>query len=255
MPILKANGTELYYESHGQGPALVFAHGVGGNHAIWFNQLAAFQHDYRVITFDHRGFGNSPDPQGLGRSAYTDDLSAVLDHLEVESCCLVGQSMGGGTCLGYAKMYPQRVNALVLADTLHGFILPEEAERIMQKARSETGELGQIERVLGKRAREADPAKAVLYQQLNSFNATNRYSLRGSYPHTLSPHELGALGIPVLFIAGEEDILFPVAAIKRVQQQVADSEWVEMPGAGHSAFYEQPDVFNRHIGDFLSRNS
>ena len=82
MPRLAVAGADLYYESHGSGPAIVLAHGVGGNHAIWFNQVAEFSRTHRVITFDHRGFGNSTDPDGVGRSAYSDDLAALLDHLE-----------------------------------------------------------------------------------------------------------------------------------------------------------------------------
>jgi pimeloyl-ACP methyl ester carboxylesterase len=253
MPLLAVNGTELYYESHGSGPVMVLAHGVGGNHAIWFNQIAWFAKTHRVITFDHRGFGNSTDPEQKGRSAYTDDLAALLSHLEVDSSVLVGQSMGGGTCVGYARLFPQRVRALVLADTLHGLQLPERVARIMQQAKSATEGLGQIERVLGARTRQADPARAELYRQINSFNATNRHSITGAYPYMLTPAELGALGVPVLFIAGEEDVLFPVTAIKAVQEQVAGSEWTEVTSAGHSAFYEQPEQFNRDVADFLRR--
>lgn len=253
MPLLAVNGTELYYESHGSGPVMVFAHGVGGNHAIWFNQIAQFAKTYTVITFDHRGFGNSKDLQHQGRSAHTDDLAGLLDHLGVDSCALVGQSMGGGTCVGYAKLFPNRVQALVLADTLHGLQLPENVASIMQQARAATESLGQIERVLGARTRQTDPARAELYRQINSFNATNRQSITGAYPYMLTPAELGALGVPVLFIAGEEDVLFPVTAIKAVQEQVTGSEWIEVMHAGHSAFYEQPEQFNRGVGDFLLR--
>ena len=71
MPTIEANGAALYYEDHGSSDstALVLAHGMGGNHAIWFKQLPALTPRYRVVSFDHRGFGNSTDPDGSGRSA------------------------------------------------------------------------------------------------------------------------------------------------------------------------------------------
>ena len=253
MPKLTTNGIELYYQVFGEGPVIVFAHGVGGNHAIWFHQVCRFRQTHRVVTFDHRGFGMSTDPQRLGRSAYSDDLAALLDHLEVKSCALVAQSMGGGTCVGYASQYPQRVDALVLADTLYGMVLPADVEPIMVKAKAATEDLGQIERVLGTRARESNPSLAELYRQINSFNATDRHSLQGEYAHQLSCSELESLGIPVLFIAGEHDVLFPPEAIRMVQKRVSGSEWVELAGAGHSAFLEQPENFNNHVADFLLR--
>ena len=65
MPNASLNGTEIYYETHGKGPAIVFAHGVGGNHSVWFQQVPYFARNRQVITFDHRGFGRSKEiPEG-----------------------------------------------------------------------------------------------------------------------------------------------------------------------------------------------
>ena len=61
MPLAHINGIELYYEVHGEGPALVLAHGGGGNHLSWWQQVPALAKHYRCITFDHRGFGSSRD--------------------------------------------------------------------------------------------------------------------------------------------------------------------------------------------------
>lgn len=260
MPYVSLNGAELYYELHepeGAGSlaanpsAVVLAHGVGGNHAIWFQQIDALRQSHRVITFDHRGFGNSPDPQGLGRSAHAQDLLALLDHLEIERTALVGQSMGGGTCVGLVAIAAKRLSALVLADTLHGINLPSPAEKIIRQAQEACADLGQIERVLGHRTRQREPVKATLYRQINSFNATNRHNLQGAYPQLLRPEELAASGIPILFIAGEDDIMFPVAAIRDVHARVAGSKYIEMTGAGHSAFFEDPQNFNQHVLEFL----
>jgi len=262
MPHVNLNGAELYYEDYKpdatdgdveRPPAVVLAHGVGGNHAIWFQQIDALRQTHRVVTFDHRGFGNSSDPQALGRSAHAQDLLGLLDHLNIEQTALIGQSMGGGTCVGLVALAAQRVSSLVLADTLHGIRLPARASEIMQQAQATSSNLGQIERVLGRRTREEAPAKATLYRQINSFNATDRRNLQGDYPQLLGPEELAATGIPILFIAGEDDILFPVAAIRDVQARVKGSKWIKMKGVCHSAFYEDPENFNRHVQAFLDR--
>ena len=89
MATVEIDGFSLYYEVEGDGEPLVFAHGVGGNHAHWFNQIAYFSRHYQTIVFDHRGFGNSRDPGGPGRSRFVDDLKALLDHLGIDRATLV----------------------------------------------------------------------------------------------------------------------------------------------------------------------
>ena len=122
MPKAQINGIELYYEVHGDGPAVVFAHGAGGNHLSWWQQVPVFARQYRCVIFDHRGFGQSPDvPNGPGGQAFVEDLKNLLDHLKIERAALVAQSMGGRTCLGFTLAYPERVRALVMADTTGGF--------------------------------------------------------------------------------------------------------------------------------------
>ncbi len=103
MPSARINGIDLYYESHGEGPALVFGHGRGGNHLSWWQQIPEFSRPYRCITFDHRGFGDSVDvANGPGQEAFVEDLKGLLDHLGIERARLIAQSMGGRTCLGFA---------------------------------------------------------------------------------------------------------------------------------------------------------
>jgi pimeloyl-ACP methyl ester carboxylesterase len=251
MPLLESADADIYFESHGEGEAVVFAHGMGGNHAIWWRQLERFARSYRVISFDHRGFGRSTDPAGRGRSAFVEDLRALLDHLGIERAALVGQSMGGGTCVGFCRKYPARVAALVLADTLHGIEESPAVAAIMERARTATRELPQLERVLGAAFRDANPAESFLYRQINSFNATDRHTLAGEWGTPCPPAELGATGVPVLFIAGSEDVLFPVEAIRLVQEAVDGSFLVEVSGAGHSAFWERPVEFNDSIASVL----
>ena len=101
MPYAPINGTQMFYESHGEGPAMVFAHGRGGNHLSWWQQVAAFNDRFRCITFDHRGWGLTAGADGVpDREGFVNDLAALLDYLEIDRAVLVAQSMGGVTWPG-----------------------------------------------------------------------------------------------------------------------------------------------------------
>ncbi len=250
MPLLPIGQSELYYEDQGEGPVIVLAHGIGGNHASWFQQLPVFAASYRVVTFDHRGFGRSSDVETAGRSAFVSDLLALLDHLGIDQAVLVGQSMGGGTCIGFAAAHPERVRALVLAASLHAIAEDGEVAALMDAARLATDDLDQLDRVLDPVFREASPTQAALYSAIASFNRTDRHSLTGAWPARLAPETVGG-GRPVLFLAGTRDPLFPIAAIRCVQARVPGSFLVEVD-AGHSVFFEHATEFNDSVLSFLA---
>src|SRR3954470_5003250 len=108
----------LYYEVDGSGPLLVFAHGLGGNHLSWWQQVPHFRGRYICVTFAHRGFApSSAPPGGPDPADYAGDLAALVDHLGVREVRIVAQSMGGWTALEFALAQPERVRALVLAST------------------------------------------------------------------------------------------------------------------------------------------
>jgi len=251
MPYLDRSPARLYYEVHGSGTPLVFLHGVGGNHASWFLQIAALASRYRIITYDARGFGNSTDPEGLGRDGFVEDLVALLDALDIPKPILVGQSMGGGTCLTFTCRHPGRVAGVLLADTLMGVVVPPEVAAFMAETEARTKSLSQAERVVGETFRRLHPAETVLYLQLASFNAVNVRTLAGTQPMH-APEELGATEVPVLFVVGEEDVLFPPQAIRAVQKRVAGSRLVEIAATGHSAYFERPEVFNRILTEWVA---
>ena len=245
--VLATAGAEIYWQTHGQGPAVVLAHGIGGNHAIWYRQIDALARSNRVILFDHRGFGLSRDLDGRGRDGFVDDLTALLDHLGETKAALVGQSMGAGTCIGFAHRAPERVAALAICDSLHGLVESDAVKAIMDTARAQTATMGQIERVLGA---AASRELAGLYTQIASFNAADRRSLTGRFDARPAA-ELSGNGFPILFLCGADDLLFPVAAVRLVQAEVAGSFLVEVNDAGHSAFLEQPVQFNDTILSLL----
>src|SRR5260370_3339187 len=89
MALATINGIELYYEVHGEGPALVFAHGAGGNHVSWWQQIPALAQSYRCVTFDHRGFGLSREQPGAPEArAFVGALRPLIDHLVIVDAAL-----------------------------------------------------------------------------------------------------------------------------------------------------------------------
>jgi|SRR5579863_5644930 len=116
--ILKRPGAEIYYETTGSGPAIVFAHGLGGSHLSWWQQVPYFCSHYTCVTFAHRGFAPSRLEAGVNDPAlFAEDLATLIDHLKLAEVRLVAQSMGGWTCLDYTLRHPDRVRALVMAAT------------------------------------------------------------------------------------------------------------------------------------------
>src|SRR4030095_14703258 len=96
----------------------VFAHGLGGNHLSWWQQVPHFRDRYTCVTFSHRGFApSSAPPDGPDPATYADDLAALMNHLGATDIRIVAQAMGGWTALDFALAHPRHVRALVLAST------------------------------------------------------------------------------------------------------------------------------------------
>ena len=256
MSTLLTGASTLYYELYDDTPVpgrptLVLLHGVGGNHASWFHQVTAWRPGHRLLVVDARGFGNSSDAENAGRDRFVDDLAAVLDAAEVDRAVLVAQSMGGGIAAGYTCRHPQRVAALVLADTLVGLSLPGPLAERMAVLTEGNASLTQVQRVLGPTFVAAHPTQATLYTALASFNRYNIRTLPGvGERHSLA--EIAATRVPLLFVVGEEDVLFPPAEVKAAHLATPGSTFVELPQAGHSAYFETPTAFNGAVMGWIA---
>ncbi len=254
MPFAKINGIELYYETHGSGPALVFAHGGGGSHLSWWQQVPAFASRYTVITFDHRSFGQSRDlPNGPGPNAFVEDLTALLDHLGIQKAAVAGQSMGGWTVCGFAASHPERASALILCDTTGGI---ETTEAVKSHANIRERSQGNLKQILtnayAKSFPEREPALCFLYQQISTLNthvSPNLVPMLFGMKHNVKP--IVEHKIPTLLLVGEEDVLAPPQVMESIIDQIPHARFVKIPQAGHSAYFERPDEFNRIVSDFV----
>jgi pimeloyl-ACP methyl ester carboxylesterase len=259
MPFAPIGGIQLYYEIHGpvpgDGPALVFAHGAGGNHLSWWQQVPHFASRWTCVTFDHRGFGQSRDlPDGPGGAAFADDLHGLLDHLDIRRAAIVAQSMGGWTAVGFALRWPERVERLVLCDT-HGGLTDDEVNRLWGEALAALAALPPtVHPAAGVRMADEQPALHFLYTQIAALNAHQvtdaaRFIREaGSTPLARAAE----ITVPVLVIAGSEDVLITPPLLAHVVRAFPRGRIEHVPRAGHSVYFERADLLNELIDRFLA---
>jgi 3-oxoadipate enol-lactonase len=245
----------LYYEdSGGNKPAMLFLHGAGGNHLSWWQQVPAFVTDYRCVTVDQRSFGQSPDvPHGPGCAALASDALALLDHLRLERAALVAQSMGGWAAVGLAVQQPHRCWAIVLANTVGGLTDPDISALRQELVATRPARPPVLwQGALGATFQKHDPVKTFLYAQISGLSAPRPAAFREQLQNITTPVErYAACGIPTLFITSDEDMLIWPEVSELVQSRVPGSRLRRVPAAGHSVYFEQPEVFNREVGAFL----
>ncbi len=256
MPYASVNGIDLYYESHGEGPAVVFAHGAGGNSLSWWQQVPFFSRRFRCITFDHRAFGRSRDGHGesqLGRRGFHDDLRALLDHLRIDETRVVAQSMGGRTAVGFALRNPGRCRGIVFAGTTGGAVDDEVRELQEAHRQSDAGRLPLMKRALAPSFRDDAPDRDFLYRSIARLNPPRARDFLAPIPgyRGSSAQRLADAGFPILFLVGEYDAITPPAVIERCHRAVARSRFAMIEGAGHSSYFERPDAFNQTVLEFL----
>ena len=255
---LSLGGDDVYYETFGapDAPAVVLGHGAGGNHGIWFQQVPLLARDYRVVTWDQRGFGSSTNDHGLANPVTAaGDLLAILDHLEIERAHIVGQSMGGWAAMGLALAHGERVASLVLADTLGG--IPVEGWWKPRPAPPREGPFNHP--ALSNEFCIRQPERAHLYLQIGGLRrdplADTNQLLRTLGEVTFDDAQLATLAMPVLFIVGSDDEIFPPAWITDAASRVPGARVEIVPGAGHSPYFEQPDAWNALVTEFLRESS
>jgi pimeloyl-ACP methyl ester carboxylesterase len=255
----------IHYEVTGSGPALLFAHGLGGNHMSWWQQVAHFSARYTCVTFAHRGFApSSPIAGGPDPADYADDLAALIEQLGLKDVRIVAQSMGGWSAVEYALRRTGKLRALVLAATTGTIDLkrlrePERARlegwtRDSERARAELVRRG-IHVAAGARMAAEQPALHLLYRHIDDMNANlDKEAVRARLGagRRRTPEELAGAGCPVLLIAGDEDVVIPPFAADAIAAVVPGARLAHIADAGHSAYFERAAVFNKLVGEFLA---
>ena len=258
MPHLElADGFRLYYERHGEGPAVLFAHGAGGNGMSWWQQVPAFAERYSAVTFDHRAFGRSPDIEdGPGRAAFGDDVVALVKALDLGPVHFVAHSMGARTAMGLMRHDPACFRSLTISGSNAGCV--DDRLRARKAELQASGELrgSLLQRALAEGFREREPALAGLYQRLRSINPPRPRDFLAPPPRMRNYRgstsgRIVESGVPLLWIVGQHDRVVPAELVRISHELTPGSRYLEVPGAGHSAYFEDAAAWNRAVLAFV----
>ena len=256
---------DIAYEVTGEGPAIVFAHGLGGNHMSWYQQVAHFAPTHTCVTFAHRGFQPSTRlPAGPDPGQFADDLVALVDHLRLTDHRLVVQSMGGWTAVEYALRKPAGLKAVVLAattGTIGTFGMPEAfaarhaAWQVRSQATLAAYVRDGIHPAAGARMACSQSAAHLLYRHIDEQNAdldkeALRRKLMASRIRPMT--DLAQADCSVLLLANDEDVVISPVAMEAVASVNPNAGFAHIPEAGHSGYFERPALFNRVVADFLA---
>ena len=256
-----AGDVELAVDVRGEGVPVLFVHGFPFDRTVWRHQLATLSRVRRIAP-DLRGVGDSsapPDVDAYSLTRYADDLVAVLDALGVRQAVLCGLSMGGYIIFELLRRHPERVKALILADTK-----PEPDSAEAKRGREELTQVAQrdgqdavIERLLPRLL-----AAATQTTQPEVAGQVREMARRWSVPglvgalRTLrdrpdSTKTLRSVRMPTLVLVGSEDEIAPPEAARAMAQLIPGAQCHVVPAAGHIAPLEQPLATSRVLADFL----
>ncbi|MEV8596056.1 alpha/beta fold hydrolase [Streptomyces sp. NPDC052012] len=256
MPQFAVDGAELTYDDEGprdaEGVPLVFIHGWTANRHRWDHQMEHFAAGRRVIRLDLRGHGDST---GIGARAIADlagDVMALLDHLEVDRFVPVGHSMGGMIAQTIALTHPERVERMVLVNSISRMaysrgrgLLMAASTRVpfklfvaanIQRAFAPGHPRHEIKEYI--RASAATPREVVmtLYDAMRAFDVLDR---------------VGEIRVPTLMVHGYHDIQLPVHQMLRMAKGYPDAV-IRIIDAGHELPVEKPKELTAALDWFLS---
>lgn len=266
MGTVAANGITLAYEDEGPEQAstdpLLLIHGHPFDRTMWAPQLAAFRDGRRVIAPDLRGLGESSAPPGTPPwDFYARDLSALLDHLGIQTTVIAGLSMGGQIALEFYRLFPDRVRGLVIADSFATLDAPERkrgrydlADRLIRE-----GMDGYATEILPKMITphtiETQPAVAehVLAMMRHAPAEGAAAALRSRAERPDYTGLLPAVAVPALLVTGRDDAYGGVDDIAFMRQRIPDATSVVIEDAGHLPNLEHPADFNEALATYLTR--
>jgi 3-oxoadipate enol-lactonase len=247
----------------GEGPLVVFLHGIGGNRTNWSDQLPAFAAHFHAVAWDARGYGLSDDYDGpLSYRDFCADLRRVLEYFKAERAHLVGLSMGGFIVQDFYALYPECVASMVLADTRPGFegagldvVRREEFLRLRLQPLLEGKELADIAPAVAKSLMGPAADEGVYGRLVESMQALHKASYiktieaRAAWRPTFVASQVA---VPTLVVVGADDRLTPPAMAKSIADAIPGARFVVIPAAGHLSNIEQPTAFNDAVLGFLT---
>ncbi len=260
MPFATVNGIDVHYRLAGQGPeTIVLVNGLADDLETWaFQEAELTEAGYRLLMFDNRGIGRTSKPGPYSSRLLADDAKALVDHLGITGFHLLGVSMGGMIVQEYALAYPQDLRSVTMACTYAApgpfcsrmFGMWADAAPVLgipfvmrdvtlwafttEFFTDRPDELAEFETAM-KYMDQPVPAYLAQLAVIQQHDTTAR---------------LGGIAVPTLVLAGEEDILIPVALSRELHKAIPGAQWQTVRG-GHACLWEHPASFNHAVLDFV----
>lgn len=261
MPITNINGCKYHYEIHGEGPETVlFSHGLLWSGKMFHHQVEHLKDRYRVVTYDHRGQGQSEvTADGYGMDQLYEDAIALIDHLELGQVHFAGLSMGGFVGLRLAARKPELVKSLILMETTamdEPFAFKYKVLNTIVRffgVKSVTNSVMKImfgDKFLNDEKRKAE--RQAWKSALQRLDKTIIRAVKGVIERNGVEDELPNITCPTLIMVGTQDKATIPAKSEFMHAHIKGSELKYIEGGGHTASVEEPEQYNQHIATFLA---
>ncbi len=256
MPSIDANGERIYFVDEGQGPPILFIHSLGTNNYLYRDQIAALKTRYRCIAPDCRGHGASTYNATFTVEDVAADHKAVLDHLGIDHCHIVGLSMGGPIALCLNARWPGIAKSLVLADSFAR--VRDGAEDRIYATQEAVAYLSMREfgsQYAGDRLMPTTAIEKVdeLAEEISKCPPKAYVdTARAIFTHDASA-DLAKVKVPTLILIGDHDDATPMAESDFIGERIDGSEIRVIADAGHLSAIDNPAAFSAELGRFLAR--
>jgi pimeloyl-ACP methyl ester carboxylesterase len=261
MPHVSIADIKLYYEMFGRGEPVLFIHGLGSSGRDWHNQVEFFSKHYQVITVDLRGHGQSSKRAGpFSMLLFAADIVDLITTLGIKPCHVVGISLGGMIAFQLAASRPDLFRSMVIVNSRPEFIIRTFTEYVQLWQRD------LVARLLGMRTVGKMVSKKLfpkLEQEVLRKELVQHWAENDSRAYRGSMHamvgwsavgQLGSMDISTLVIAAEEDYT-PLSYKEAYVTQMPQADMVVIPDSRHATPLDRPDMFNKTVLKFLSRQT
>ena len=250
VPYLDRNGTRIFYDTAGDGPAVLLSHGYSATSAMWHGQREALSKDHKLIVWDMRGHGRSDspgDPAAYSEELTVQDMAAILDACGAETAAIGGLSLGGYMSLAFHLASSDRTKALLLFDTGPGY-KSDEARRGWNDMANKTAD--QLDKKGFAALGQGAEVRAAAHRSAEGLARAARGLLAQRDASVIE--SLPKVEVPTLVLAGAEDKPF-LAATDYMATRIPNATKVLIPAAGHAANIDQPEAFNDAVTGFLTQ--
>lgn len=266
---VRTNDIETHYIRRGDGPPIVFIHGMAMSASQWAPQIAALSSDYTTIAYDVRGHGytGGSDIESYSVGLYAADLNGLLNALDIDNVILCGLSMGGCIAQAYAATYPEKVTDLVLSDTFTAAPLPLKGRLIFANLRFlglldrfvRHTTLNRIQTWIGNRLAPGIAGDRARIQQVMEEAPTISHTEFRKIAQSVArfpqnDFDGAQITAPTLILHGENVPAVLRDMHRRTAEQLVNSPVMTgvIPDAGHASNLDNPTVFTAALAEFAS---